>query len=375
MAVERRGAKVRVDGRHYRTIWPAEDGFGVDIIDQTRLPHAFVVARLKTAEQMGDAIRTMRVRGAPLIGAAAAYGLALAASADPADAALEAARARLLAARPTAVNLRWALDEVMMVLRQLPPERRAAAAWRRAAEICDEDVAINSAIGDHGLPLIERAWEAKGRREGVEVLTHCNAGWLATVDWGTALAPVYKAHDEGIPVHVWADETRPRNQGASLTAWELGRHGVPHTVIVDSAGGHLMQRGLVDLCIVGTDRTTRAGDVCNKIGTYLKALAAKDCGVPFWVALPGPTIDWTIADGLAAIPIEVRDAGEVTRIAGRAEDGRLVEVQVTPEGSPARNDAFDVTPARLVTGLITERGVCAASADGLAGLYPERAGR
>jgi methylthioribose-1-phosphate isomerase len=364
---------MRVDGRHYRTIWPAENGRSVEIIDQTRLPHAFVIARLETAEQMADAIRTMRVRGAPLIGAAAAYGLALAASADPADAALEEEREHLLAARPTAVNLRWALDEVMTVLRQLPPERRAAAAWRRAGEICDEDVAINSAIGDHGLPLIERAWQAKERRQGVEVLTHCNAGWLATVDWGTALAPVYKAHDKGIPVHVWADETRPRNQGASLTAWELGRHGVPHTVIVDSAGGHLMQRGLVDLVIVGTDRTTRAGDVCNKIGTYLKALAAKDCGVPFYVALPGPTIDWTIADGLAAIPIETRDAGEVTRIAGRAEDGRLVEVTLTPEGSHARNDAFDVTPARLVTGLITERGICAASEEGLSRLYPERA--
>ena len=369
------GAKMRVDGRHYRTIWPAEDGRSVEIIDQTRLPHAFIVARIETAEQMAEAIRTMRVRGAPLIGAAAAYGLALAAFTHAADAALETARARLLTARPTAVNLRWALDEMMTVLRQLPPERRAAAAWRRAAEICDEDVAINSAIGDHGLPLIERAWEAKGRRARVEVLTHCNAGWLATVDWGTALAPVYKAHNKGVPVHVWADETRPRNQGASLTAWELGRHGVPHTVIVDNAGGHLMQRGLVDLVIVGTDRTTRAGDVCNKIGTYLKALAAKDCGVPFWVALPGPTIDWSIADGLAAIPIEERDAGEVTRMTGRAADGRVVEVMLTSEGSPARNDAFDVTPARLVTGLITERGLCTASADGLAGLYPERARR
>jgi methylthioribose-1-phosphate isomerase len=298
--------------------------------------------------------------------------MALAASADPSDAPLDAARALLLSTRPTAVNLRWALDDVLSVLRQLPPERRAAAAWRRAAEICDDDVTINSAIGDHGLPLIERSWEAKAQRGRVDVLTHCNAGWLATVDWGTALAPVYKAHDRGIPVHVWADETRPRNQGASLTAWELGRHGVPHTVIVDNAGGHLMQRGLVDLVIVGTDRTTRTGDVCNKIGTYLKALAAKDCGVPFYVALPGPTIDWTISDGFAEIPIEARDADEVTRISGRAGDGRPVEVSLTPEGSPARNDAFDITPARLVTGLITERGVCKASTEGLAGLYPER---
>jgi methylthioribose-1-phosphate isomerase len=363
---------MRVETRHYRTIWPAEDD-GVEIIDQTELPHAFVTARLRTVEQAAEAIRTMRVRGAPLIGAAAAYGMALAASADPADNALEDARARLLATRPTAVNLRWALDDVTNVLRQLPPERRAEAAWRRAAEICDEDVAMNSAIGDHGLPLVAAAWEKKGRAASVNVLTHCNAGWLATVDWGTALAPVYKAHERGIDVHVWTDETRPRNQGASLTAWELGRHGVPHTVIVDNAGGHLMQRGLIDLCIVGTDRTTRTGDVCNKIGTYLKALAARDCGVSFYVALPGPTIDWTIRDGLAEIPIETREQGEVTRIAGRAEDGRVLEVQVTPDGSPARNDAFDVTPARLITGLITERGVCPASEEGLARLYPERA--
>ena len=364
---------MEVEGRHYRTIWLADDGRSVEIIDQTRLPHAFVVARLATVEEAADAIRRMRVRGAPLIGAAAAYGMALAASTDAADPALDAARSLLLSTRPTAINLRWALDEVLTVLRQLPPRRRAAAAWRRAAEICDEDVAINSAIGDNGLPLIERAWQAKARRQSVNVLTHCNAGWLATVDWGTALAPVYKAHDLGIPVHVWVDETRPRNQGASLTAWELDRHGVPHTVIVDNAGGHLMQRGLVDLVIVGTDRTTRAGDVCNKIGTYLKALAAKDCGVPFYVALPGPTIDWTIDDGLAEIPIEARAAGEVTRITGLAEDGRLVEVSLTPDGSPARNDAFDVTPARLVTGLITERGICAASAEELAARYPERA--
>jgi methylthioribose-1-phosphate isomerase len=364
---------MKVNGRHYRTIWPVEDGRAVEIIDQTRLPHAFVMRRLTTVEEAAEAIRTMRVRGAPLIGATAACGMALAASADPTQTALDAARALLLSTRPTAVNLRWALDDVLSVLRQLPPERRAGAAWRRAAEICDEDVTINSAIGDHGLSLIERAWEAKAQPGHVDVLTHCNAGWLATVDWGTALAPVYKAHDRGIPVHVWADETRPRNQGASLTAWELGRHGVPHTVIVDNAGGHLMQRGLVDLVIVGTDRTTRAGDVCNKIGTYLKALAAKDCGVPFYVALPGPTIDWTISDGLADISIETRDAGEVTRIIGRAGDGQPVEVSLTPEGSPARNDAFDITPARLVTGLITERGVCKASAEGLAGLYPERA--
>jgi methylthioribose-1-phosphate isomerase len=315
----------------------------------------------------------MRVRGAPLIGATAAWGLALAARDDPSDEALAAAHALLLATRPTAVNLRWALDDVAAVLAQLPPERRAAAAARRAGEICDEDVAICESIGAHGMPLLEQAWAAKGRDGAVNVLTHCNAGWLATVDWGTALAPIYKAHEQGIPVHVWADETRPRNQGAALTAWELGRHGVAHTVVVDNAGGHLMQRGLVDLCIVGTDRTTRGGDVCNKIGTYLKALAANDCGVPFWVALPGPTIDWTIDEGLH-IPIEQRDAREVTHIIGRGADGHSIEVQVTPDDTPARNDAFDVTPARLVTGLITERGRCAASADGLRRLYPERAG-
>lgn len=364
---------MRVEGRHYRTIWTAEDGSGdVEIIDQTRLPFEFVVARLTTVAQVAEAIAAMRVRGAPLIGATAAWGLALAARADPSDNALADAHALLLATRPTAVNLRWALDDVAAVLAQLPLDRRAAAAARRAAEICDEDVETCEAIGEHGAPLIEQAWEAKNGREPVNVLTHCNAGWLATVDWGTALAPVYKAHGQGIPVHVWADETRPRNQGASLTAWELGRHGVAHTVIVDNAGGHLMQRGLVDLVIVGTDRTTRAGDVCNKIGTYLKALAARDCGVPFWVALPGPTIDWTIDDGLH-IPIEQRDAGEVTHIAGRTKDGRSIAVQVTPDGTSARNDAFDVTPARLITGLITERGICDASEEGLQRLYPERA--
>lgn len=361
---------MRVEGRHYRTIWAAADGSGdVEIIDQTRLPFEFIVARLASVAAVAEAIRAMRVRGAPLIGAAAAWGLALAARADPSEAGLTAARALLQGTRPTAVNLRWALDDVMAVLAQLPAERRAAAAARRAGEICDDDVALCEAIGAHGQELIAQAWAAKGRGGLVNVLTHCNAGWLATVDWGTALAPVYKAHEQGIPVHVWADETRPRNQGAALTAWELGRHGVPHTVIVDNAGGHLMQRGLVDLVIVGTDRTTRTGDVCNKIGTYLKALAAKDCGVPFWVALPGPSIDWTIDDGMR-IPIEQRDADEVTRISGRAADGRIIEAQVTPDSTPARNDAFDVTPARLVTGLITERGLCAASAAGLRQLYP-----
>lgn len=365
---------MKVNGTPYRTIWVAEDGWSVKIIDQTKLPHAFVIARLRTLEDAALAIRTMEVRGAPLIGATAAYGICLAVRADASNAALQAAYDVLLATRPTAVNLRWALDEMRTVLGQLPLRRRAEAAYQRAAEICDEDVAINSAIGDHGLPLIQEAWDNKRRSSSVNILTHCNAGWLATVDWGTALAPIYKAHDAGIPVHVWADETRPRNQGASLTAWELGQHRVPHTIIVDNAGGHLMQRGLVDLCIVGTDRTTRTGDVCNKIGTYLKALAARDNQVPFYVGLPGPTIDWSISDGLADIPIEQRSADEVTDITGLNAEGDIMTVRLTPDGSQARNDAFDVTPARLVTGLITERGVCVASPMALAALYPEAAG-
>jgi methylthioribose-1-phosphate isomerase len=364
---------VKVEGRPTRSIWPAADGGAVEIIDQTRLPHAFVVVRLETLDDAARAIRDMLVRGAPLIGATAAYGICLAARRDPSDGALRAAAETLLATRPTAVNLRWALDEMLAVLLQLPPERREQAGWRRAAEICEEDVAVNEALGEHGLGLIRDAWDAKGRKGRIDVLTHCNAGWLAAVDWGTALAPVYKAFEAGIPVHVWADETRPRNQGAGLTAWELGQHGVAHTVIVDNAGGHLMQHGMVDLCITGTDRTTRTGDVCNKIGTYLKALAAKDNGVPFYVALPGPTIDWTIRDGIGEVPIEERDAGEVTEITGRTADGQVVSVALTPESSPAANYAFDITPARLVTGLITERGVCEASEAGLASLYPERA--
>jgi len=359
---------MKVNGTPYRTIWLAGDGWAVEIIDQTRLPFAFETRRLETVGQAATAIRDMWVRGAPLIGAAAAYGMALAMHADPTDGNLATAYRQLMAARPTAVNLRWALDEMQALLAPLSPNQRKEAAYHRAAEIADEDVAICSAIGDHGRPLIEAAWEKRGRPETVNVLTHCNAGWLATVDWGTALAPIYKAHDAGIPVHVWVDETRPRNQGASLTAWELGQHGVPHTVIADNTGGHLMQHGQVDLCITGTDRTTATGDVCNKIGTYLKALAAQDNGVPFYVALPGPTIDWTLADGVRHIPIEERSADEVTRMTGRT-----VTVTITPDGSPAANYAFDVTPARLVTGLITERGVAPASRDGLARLYPERA--
>ncbi len=362
---------MKIDGTPYRSIWPAADG-AVEVIDQTRLPHEFAVMRLESADDAARAIRDMVVRGAPLIGATAAYDMALAMRADPADASIADAHARLLATRPTAVNLRWALDDMRARLAPLPTAKRAAAAFARAAEICDEDVAINAAIGRHGLALLRRAWEAKGGAGRLNVLTHCNAGWLATVDWGTALAPIYMAHDAGLPVHVWVDETRPRNQGAALTAWELGRHGVAHTVIVDNAGGLLMQRGEVDVCIVGTDRTTAAGDVCNKIGTYLKALAAHDTGVPFYVALPSPTIDWTIEDG-TAIPIEQRDAAEVTHVVGRTGEGAVAAVAVTPPDSPAGNYAFDVTPARLVTALVTERGVCPASRAGLRALFPEHA--
>jgi methylthioribose-1-phosphate isomerase len=363
---------MKVAGRPTRTIRLAEDGWAVEIIDQTRLPHDFVTCRLESLEDAAHAIRAMLVRGAPLIGATAAYGLALALRADPAAGGLDRAARILLATRPTAVNLRWAVEEIRTRVAGLPPGERAAAAYARAAEICEEDVAICRAIGGHGLELIRDAWQAKGQAGAVNLLTHCNAGWLATVDWGTALAPVYTAHDAGLPVHVWVDETRPRNQGAGLTAWELGQHGVPHTVIADNVGGHLMQHGLVDLCITGTDRTTATGDVCNKIGTYLKALAARDNGVPFYVALPGPTIDWTASDGIGEIPIEQRPGSELSEVTGRTAEGEIVTVRITPEASPVANYAFDVTPARLVDGLITERGVCAASREGLRSLFPEK---
>ena len=365
---------MKIRGVPTRTIWPAADGEGVHIIDQTRLPHDLVTLRLDGLEDAETAIRDMQVRGAPLIGATAAYGVALAMRRDGSDLALAEACRRLLATRPTAVNLRWALADMRSRLAPLAAADRPAAAYARAAAIADEDVAINSAIGDHGLAVIRRLWTDR-RAAGasrLNILTHCNAGWLATVDWGTALAPLYKAAEAGIPLHVWVDETRPRNQGAGLTACELGWQGIAHTVVVDNAGGHLMQHGLVDMVIVGTDRTTARGDVCNKIGTYLKALAAKDNGVPFYVGLPGPTIDWTIADGVAEIPIEERDPGEVTEVVGRAADGRRLAVRITPDGTPAANYGFDVTPARLVTGLITERGVCPASEEGLRQLYPER---
>ncbi len=363
---------MRVNGRAYRTIWVAADCQSVEIIDQTLLPHQFAIVTLRTLDRAAHAIKSMQVRGAPLIGAAAAYGICLAIAADASDEALDRAYDILLATRPTAINLRWALDDMRGRLRNLPRNARVAAAYQRAAEICEEDIAINSAIGDHGLKIFRDVAEKKGRAS-LNVLTHCNAGWLAAVDWGTALAPIYKAHDAGLDVHVWVDETRPRNQGMSLTAWELGQHGVRHTVIADNVGGHLMQHGMVDLVIVGTDRTTASGDVCNKIGTYLKALAAKDNDLPFYVALPSPTIDWRISDGVKDIPIEQRDGEELSHISGRLQDGKIVQVDISPPGSAMANFAFDVTPAHLVTGLITERGVCAASGEGLRSLFPERA--
>lgn len=365
---------MKVDGKAMRSIWVEPDGWSVGVIDQTALPHRFATARLKTLQDAAHAIRAMVIRGAPLIGATAAYGMCLALREDASDEALERAYATLIATRPTAINLKWALEEMMAAVRNRPRAERTAAAYRRAAEICEEDVAINSAIARNGLPLIEAVVARKKPGEPVNVLTHCNAGWLAAVDVGTATAPIYLAHDRGIAIHVFADETRPRNQGASLTAWELGQHGVPHTLIADNTGGHLMQHGLVDLVIVGTDRVTANGDVCNKIGTYLKALAARDNNVPFYVALPSPTIDFTVADGVTEIPIERRGADEVATMTGRTADGRIETVRIAPEGSPAANYGFDVTPARLVTGLITERGVIAASRAALKGAFPERAG-
>jgi methylthioribose-1-phosphate isomerase len=359
---------MKYQGKAWRTIWRAADGT-VGVIDQRRLPHEFETLTLRTMEDAAEAIRNMTVRGAPLIGATAAYGICFALRGDPGDAALGRAYDVLLATRPTAVNLRWALDAMRAAVTPLPAAKRLDAAWARAAQLCDEDVAVNEAIGREGLAIFRKLLAAKPAGSRLNVLTHCNAGWLACVDGGTALAPIFMAHDAGLPVHVWVDETRPRNQGAALTAWELNQHGVPHTVIVDNAGGHLMQHGLVDVCIVGTDRTTACGDVCNKIGTYLKALAARDNGVPFYVALPGSTIDWSIRNGLAEIPIEERGAREVTHLRGRTDAGTLVDVQLTPDGSPACNYGFDVTPARLVTGLITEKGVCAASEEGLRGLF------
>ncbi|MFY9291017.1 MAG: S-methyl-5-thioribose-1-phosphate isomerase [Methylorubrum rhodinum] len=359
---------MKIDGQPYRTIFP--DGDAVTVIDQTRLPFAFELKRLASLDDAAVAIRTMVVRGAPLIGVTAAYGLALAMRADASEGGIERACTTLAATRPTAINLRWALDRAAAALRRAPEAEREKTAFAEAARIADEDVESCRSIGEHGAKILA---EIAAKKSGpVNVLTHCNAGWLATVDWGTALAPIYVAHDAGVPVHVYVDETRPRNQGAALTAFELNAHGVPHTVIADNAGGHLMQHRAVDVCIVGSDRTTASGDVCNKIGTYLKALAASDNRVPFYAALPFSTIDWTLDDGVRDIPIEERDAREVTHLTGRTEDGAFATVQVVSPGSPVANPAFDVTPARLVTGIITERGVCAASHEGLAGLYPER---
>jgi methylthioribose-1-phosphate isomerase len=399
---------MKVNGTPYRTIWPTADNAAVEIIDQTKLPHVFATLRLENMRDAERAIRDMQVRGAPLIGVTAAYGVALSMRDHASDAALKASCDKLLLARPTAVNLRWGIERMRVFLAPLPESERAAASWEEAGRIADEDVAICSSIGEYGCEIIKTIYQkkiermkgdsrnaefqdaAQGARSGepqavhevrqglstaqrsdapakriygetVNILTHCNAGWLATVDWGTALAPIYKAFDAGLPVHVWVDETRPRNQGASLTAWELVQHGVPHTVIADNTGGHLMQHGRVDMVIVGTDRVTARGDACNKIGTYLKALAAHDNGVPFYVALPTPTIDWTLQDGVQEIPIEERAQEEVTHISGLCDDGQVRSVQLTPKNSRAANYGFDVTPARLVTGLITERGVVAAN--------------
>ena len=356
---------MKINGTAYRSVW-FEAG-RVCVFDQTKLPWQVEVLRLSTWQEVAEAIRSMQVRGAPLIGAVAAYGVALAMRADAAG--LDAALAALAETRPTAINLRWALDRQRARLHNLPHGERAAAALAEAGEIADDDAETCRRIGEHGLPLLREVADRKG---WVNVLTHCNAGWLATVDWGTALAPIYMAHDAGLDVHVWVDETRPRMQGAALTAFELGAHGVPHTVIADNAGGHLMQHGQVDLCVVGTDRVTRQGDVANKVGTYLKALAARDNGVPFWVAMPHSTLDMAVRDGVAEIPIEERSGAEVTDITGQTADGRIETVRVAAAGSGAANPGFDVTPARLVTGLITERGRCDASEAGLRGLYPEK---
>ncbi|MGI9201425.1 MAG: S-methyl-5-thioribose-1-phosphate isomerase [Woeseiaceae bacterium] len=362
---------MNIDGKPFRTIWPNEDRKSVSILDQTLFPHEFTTATLSTTDDAEKAISDMLVRGAPLIGATAAYGMALACLDDSSDEHIEAAAMQLKAARPTAINLRWAVDKVRAELLSVDVARRAAAAWELAAKICDEDVECNSRIGDFGLELIEEIAKQKTDSSPVNILTHCNAGWLATVDYGTATAPIYKAYDKGIPVHVYVDETRPRNQGAHLTAWELGKHGVPHTLIVDNAGGHLMQHGQIDVVIVGSDRTTSHGDVCNKIGTYLKALAARDNDIPFYVTLPISTIDFEVTDGVSEIPIEERAGTEVTVISGITEAGNVEQVRITPENCVAANPAFDVTPRRLVTGLITERGIVDASPEGIDAIKPD----
>jgi methylthioribose-1-phosphate isomerase len=361
---------MKISGVPYRTIWLNQDGWSVSVIDQTKLPFKLETVSLASMPDAANAIKQMIVRGAPLIGVTAAYGMCLQMRHDASDDAMETAYHTLMETRPTAVNLRWALNEMMDVLRNISRGERVLAAYARAAKMADDDVETNRRIGVEGLALIE---DAARKRNGktVRVLTHCNAGWLGCVDWGTALAPLYMAHDKGIPLHVWVDETRPRNQGAALTAFELGGHGVPHEILVDNAGGHYMQHGEVDLCIVGADRVTAMGDACNKIGTYLKALAARDNQIPFYVAVPSSTIDWTMSDGVKEIPIEERSPKEVTDLTGMTADGRIETVRVANPGSAARNPGFDVTPARLVTKLITERGVADASHDGILSLFPE----
>ena len=369
---------MKIGGLPYRAIFTTGDGTEVRVIDQTVLPHRFETIRLRTPADAARAIRDMVVRGAPLIGATAAYGVALAMTSDPSDDSLDRTLDLLGATRPTAVNLRWALDAAGVLLRGLPPGERASAAYDFANQLCEDDVRINRSIGEFGLGVFReiarrraeqrRAVQRRAAAHDLNVMTHCNAGWLATVDWGTATAPMYLAHDEGLRVHVWVRETRPRLQGAGLTTWELGQHGVPHTLVSDSAAGHLLSRGKVDLVIVGTDRTTAAGDVANKVGTYPLALAARDNGVPFYVAAPSPSIDWTIEDG-ASIPIEQRDPDEVTRIWGVDEDGVERRVRIVPQATRAANYAFDVTPRRLVTGLVTERGVCEADPAALRGMF------
>ncbi len=352
-----------------RSLRLSPDGVSVLILDQTLLPHGVKTVRLRTLEQAAHAIRTMQVRGSNLIGVTAAYGMALALRADASDSGLESAYSVLIETRPTAVNLRWALDLMRDFLRPMPASLRVDAAYAKAAELLEEDVATNRSIGDHGLAIFRKLLAKRPKGEPLRVLTHCNAGRIATLDWGTATAPIYRAQQEGLPIHVWVSETRPRNQGAALTAWELGGRGVAHTLIADNAAGHLMQHGLVDVVIVGADRVTAAGDVANKIGTYLKALAAREHEIPFYVAFVGGSVDWNLRDGVREIPIEQRSEREVTHITGVNSAGKRVEVRLTPEGTPARNDGFDVTPAKLITGLITERGVCRASVAGLARLY------
>ena len=363
---------MKVGAKHYRSIWYDDAEQVVKIIDQRWLPHAFRVVDLKSRNDFAVAIRDMWVRGAPLIGATAAFAVSEEMKRDASDTSLSETWEVLHETRPTAINLRWALNEMRDRLKDLPEAERAAAAHILARQICEDDVECNRQIGLNGLEIIKKIAATKQPGEAVNILTHCNSGWLATVDWGTATSPMYHAAEAGIPVHIWVDETRPRNQGAQLTAWEMDSHGMSRKLIVDNAGGHLMQHGDVDLVIVGTDRTTSHGDVCNKIGTYLKALAAHDNNIPFYVALPSPTIDWTLKDGVAEIPIEERDGDEVTKVWGKMEDGRVGQIQICPDGTLGGNPAFDVTPARLVTGLITERGICEASAEGLAELFPER---